>query len=75
MERGKRNISSLATLHAHTAQLWLRSRDPTATLRDLALLDDKLQGIALANQLKSPEQEANAALCEAAEAAQGETNR
>ncbi|HWY44106.1 MAG TPA: DMT family transporter [Candidatus Sulfotelmatobacter sp.] len=33
-----------------------------------------LLGIALANRLKSPEQEANAALCEASEAAQGETN-
>jgi drug/metabolite transporter (DMT)-like permease len=33
-----------------------------------------LLGIALANRLKSPEQEANAALCEAAEAARGETN-
>src|ERR1051325_10679053 len=33
-----------------------------------------LLGIALANRLKSPEQEANAALCEAAEAAQGETS-
>ena len=32
-----------------------------------------LLGIALANRLKRPEQEANAALCEAAEAAQGET--
>ncbi|HXA00310.1 MAG TPA: DMT family transporter [Candidatus Dormibacteraeota bacterium] len=34
-----------------------------------------LLGIALANRLKSPEQEANAALCEATEAAQGETSR
>lgn len=33
-----------------------------------------LLGIALANRLKSPEQEANAALCEAAEATQGETS-
>jgi drug/metabolite transporter (DMT)-like permease len=33
-----------------------------------------LLGIALANRLKSPEQEANAALCEAAEAARGETS-
>ncbi len=33
-----------------------------------------LLGIAFANRLKSPEQEANAALCEAAEAAQGETS-
>jgi drug/metabolite transporter (DMT)-like permease len=32
-----------------------------------------LLGIALANRLKRPEQEANAALCQAAEAAQGET--
>ena len=32
-----------------------------------------LLGIALANRLKRPEQEANAALCEAAEPAQGET--
>jgi drug/metabolite transporter (DMT)-like permease len=32
-----------------------------------------LLGIAMANRLKSPEQEANAALCETVEAAQGET--
>jgi drug/metabolite transporter (DMT)-like permease len=33
-----------------------------------------LLGIALANRLKSPEQEANAALCDVAEATQSETN-
>src|SRR5262249_49495707 len=32
-----------------------------------------LLGIALANRLKRPEQEANAALCESTESAQGET--
>jgi len=32
-----------------------------------------LLGIAFANRLKRPEQEANAALCEAAQATQGET--
>jgi serine/threonine protein kinase len=39
-------------LHSHTAQLWMRSRDPTATLRDLALLDDKLEGVSLATHLR-----------------------
>jgi drug/metabolite transporter (DMT)-like permease len=33
-----------------------------------------LSGIGLANRLKSPEQEANAALCEAVEAVEGETS-
>ncbi len=35
-------------LHAHIAVLWTRSRDPASTLRDLALLDGKLNGTALA---------------------------
>lgn len=37
-----------ALLHTHIAILWTRSRDPAGTLRDLALLDGKLSGTALA---------------------------
>jgi serine/threonine protein kinase len=33
-----------ALLHGHTAHLWGRTRDASATLRDLALLDGRLSG-------------------------------
>jgi eukaryotic-like serine/threonine-protein kinase len=39
-------------LHEHTAHLWGRSRDASATLRDLALLDGKLTGAAAATHLR-----------------------
>ena len=36
--------AAASLLHANTAYLWGRSRDASATLRDLALLDGKLDG-------------------------------
>jgi hypothetical protein len=39
-------------LHGHTAHLWGRTRDASATLRDLALLDGKLSGAAAATHLR-----------------------
>ena len=41
-----------ALLHAHTAKVWGKSRDAASTLRDLALLDGRLEGLALARQLR-----------------------
>jgi eukaryotic-like serine/threonine-protein kinase len=41
-----------ALLHRHTAELWGRTRDFTATLRDLAMLDGKLRGASLATHLR-----------------------
>ncbi|HVY48538.1 MAG TPA: protein kinase, partial [Minicystis sp.] len=41
-----------ALLHAHTARLWGKTRDAASTLRDLALLDGKLEGLALARHLR-----------------------
>src|SRR5262249_33728903 len=41
-----------ALLHAHTARVWGKSRDAASTLRDLALLDGRLEGLALARQLR-----------------------
>ena len=41
------DVAAAATLlHGHTAHLWGRSRDASATLRDLTLLDGKLTGAA-----------------------------
>ncbi len=39
-------------LHGHTAHLWGRTRDASATLRDLTLLDGKLEGRAAAVHLR-----------------------
>jgi serine/threonine protein kinase len=39
-------------LHGHTAHLWGRTRDASATLRDLTLLDGKLTGAAAATHLR-----------------------
>jgi eukaryotic-like serine/threonine-protein kinase len=39
-------------LHAQTALLWNKTRDANATLRDLALLDGKLEGKAEADHLR-----------------------
>jgi serine/threonine protein kinase len=41
-----------ALLHGHTAHLWGRTRDASATLRDLTLLDGKLEGAAAAEHLR-----------------------
>ena len=41
-----------ALLHGHTAHLWGRTRDASATLRDLTLLDGKLSGAAAATHLR-----------------------
>ncbi len=41
-----------ALLHGQTALLWGKTRDFTATLRDLALLDGKLEGAMLATHLR-----------------------
>ena len=41
-----------ALLHGQTALLWGKTRDFTATLRDLALLDGKLEGERLATHLR-----------------------
>ena len=38
--------AAAALLHGHTAHLWGRTRDAAATLRDLALLDGRLEGAA-----------------------------
>lgn len=45
-------VSAASLLHAHIAILWTRSRDPAATLRDLSLLDGKLDGTPLAAHLR-----------------------
>jgi serine/threonine protein kinase len=42
-------LEAAALLHGHTAHLWGRTRDASATLRDLTLLDGKLQGPAAAH--------------------------
>jgi tetratricopeptide (TPR) repeat protein len=39
-------------LHEHVAEQWTQSRDAPVTLRDLALLDDKLEGLHLAHHLR-----------------------
>jgi hypothetical protein len=39
-------------LHSHTAHLWGRTRDASATLRDLTLLDGKLTGASAAVHLR-----------------------
>jgi eukaryotic-like serine/threonine-protein kinase len=39
-------------LHGHTAHLWGKTRDASATLRDLALLDGKLLGASAATHLR-----------------------
>ncbi len=44
--------SAAALLHGHTAHLWGRTRDASATLRDLTLLDGKLDGQAAATHLR-----------------------
>lgn len=41
-----------ALLHDHTARLWGRTRDASATLRDLALLDGRLEGLEAAVHLR-----------------------
>ncbi|MFT3771244.1 MAG: AAA family ATPase [Minicystis sp.] len=41
-----------ALLHGHTAHLWGRTRDASATLRDLALLDGRLEGVEAATHLR-----------------------
>jgi serine/threonine protein kinase len=44
--------AAAALLHGHTAHLWGRTRDASATLRDLTLLDGKLSGAAAATHLR-----------------------
>jgi hypothetical protein len=44
--------AAAALLHGHTAHLWGRTRDASATLRDLTLLDNKLTGAAAATHLR-----------------------
>ncbi|HEY4120329.1 MAG TPA: protein kinase, partial [Byssovorax sp.] len=39
-------------LHEHTERLWSKARDPASTLRDLAMLDGKLDGLTLATHLR-----------------------
>ena len=39
-------------LHEHIERSWSQVRDPSVTLRDLTLLDDKLEGLFLARQLR-----------------------
>ena len=39
-------------LHDHTERLWSKARDPASTLRDLAMLDGKLDGLTLATHLR-----------------------
>jgi hypothetical protein len=46
-------LTDAATLlHDSIAALWLRTRDASATLRDLALLDGKLEGVPAASHLR-----------------------
>jgi len=77
---------AMGHLPATVTSVSLLSQGPLTALLAAALLREPLTaplliggalvllGIGLANRLKSPEQEANAALCEAAEVAQGETS-
>jgi tetratricopeptide (TPR) repeat protein len=44
--------AAAALLHDHTAHLWGRTRDASATLRDLTLLDGKLTGARAATHLR-----------------------
>jgi len=44
--------AAASLLHGHTAYLWGRSRDASATLRDLTLLDGKLTGAPAAMHLR-----------------------
>lgn len=44
--------AAAALLHESIAAMWLRSRDVSATLRDLTLLDGKLDSTALATHLR-----------------------
>ncbi len=41
-----------ALLHAHVGEQWSKARDASVTLRDLALLDNKLEGLPLARHLR-----------------------
>lgn len=45
-------VDAANLLHAHTAHLWGRTRDASATLRDLALLDGRLEGMEAATHLR-----------------------
>jgi drug/metabolite transporter (DMT)-like permease len=77
---------AMGHLPATVTSVSLLSQGPLTALLAAALLREPLttplliggalvlSGIGLANRLKSPEQEANAALCEAGEAGEGETS-
>jgi tetratricopeptide (TPR) repeat protein len=41
-----------SVLHEHIERSWSLARDPSSTLRDLALLDGRLEGLDLARQLR-----------------------
>jgi serine/threonine protein kinase len=45
-------VEAATLLHGHTAHLWGRTRDASATLRDLALLDGRLTGTEAATHLR-----------------------
>ena len=50
--RARALVEAAALLHGHTARLWGKTRDASATLRDLALLDERLEGAEAAVHLR-----------------------
>lgn len=50
--RAGATAEAAALLHSNTSYLWRRSRDSSATLRDLSLLDGKLTGAAAAEHTR-----------------------
>jgi eukaryotic-like serine/threonine-protein kinase len=52
LERAGDLEAAAVLLHEHVATSWGQVRDATVTLRDLSLLDDKVEGIHLAHHLR-----------------------
>lgn len=52
LERAGELEDAATLLHGYVAGSWSQARDPSATLRDLSLLDDKLTGVHLAHHLR-----------------------
>jgi len=52
LERAGELEQGATLLHGYVAGSWSQVRDPSATLRDLSLLDDKLAGLHLAHHLR-----------------------